>query len=175
MARTTQAVRKVFPADPESDGEPEEEEVITEGEEQEETTHDDPSDEVEDPDDGIYDAFRPDSFPSPFYFLDRNPYTLVELRMRLFSGNIRSKPNWWEKVHDASIVAKWREEMIEQDLAIVKKVWGGKERYNYDKQKRWPRGRISTAQLDYIFEQLKYEATQRDPETGIFVGVTPHV
>ena len=66
MARTTQAVRQVFPTEPESDGEPEEEEVITEGEEQEETTHDGPSDEVEDPDDGIYDAFRPDSFPSPF-------------------------------------------------------------------------------------------------------------
>ena len=173
MARTTQAVRKVFPADTESDGEPEEEEVITEGEEQEETTHDDPSDEVEDPDYGIYDAFRPDSFPSPFYFLDRNPYTLVELRMRLFSGNIRSKPNWWEKVHDASIVAKWREEMIEQDRILVERLWGGEERLvNWeDGAKKWPRERITLAQLDYIFQELKYEAARRDPGTGIFVSV----
>ncbi|RPD77151.1 hypothetical protein L226DRAFT_459782 [Lentinus tigrinus ALCF2SS1-7] len=91
--------------------------------------------------------------------------------MRLFSGKIRSKPNWWEKVNDPSIVAKWREEMVEQDRVLVQKLWGGKARYTLGKRaeaKKWPRGRISSAQLDYIFEQLKYEAAQRDPETGIF-------
>ncbi|RPD77171.1 hypothetical protein L226DRAFT_459562 [Lentinus tigrinus ALCF2SS1-7] len=91
--------------------------------------------------------------------------------MSFFSGKIRSKPNWWEKVNDPSIVAKWREEMVEQDRVIVHKLWGGKARYtleNHGQAKKWPRGRISNAQLDYIFEQLKYEAAQRDPETGIF-------
>ncbi|RDX46308.1 hypothetical protein OH76DRAFT_1356245 [Lentinus brumalis] len=91
--------------------------------------------------------------------------------MRLFSGKIRSKPDWWEKVHDSSLVAKWREEMLEQDRALVEKLWVGKERYKLGRGKRmkkWPRNPISKAQLDYIFEQLKYEAAQRDPETGIF-------
>ena len=47
-------------------------------------------------------------FPSPFTFKEREPTTLVELRMRLFSSKIRSKPDWWDKVNDAAIAQKWR-------------------------------------------------------------------
>ena len=112
-------------------------------------------------------------FPSPFTFKEREPTTLVELRMRLFSSKIRSKPDWWDKVNDAAIAQKWREEMIEQDRALVERLWGGEERLiNWeDGAKKWPRERITPAQLDYIFQELKYEAARRDPETGIFVSV----
>ena len=112
-------------------------------------------------------------FPSPFTFKEREPTTLVELRMRLFSSKIRYKPDWWDKVNDAAIAQKWREEMIEQDRILVERLWGGEERLiNWeDGAKKWPRERITPAQLDYIFQELKYEAARRDPETGIFVSV----
>lgn len=43
--------------------------------------------------------------------------------------------------------------------------------YDYGRgEKKWPRDTITDAQLDYIFDQLKYEASQRDPSTGIFVS-----
>ncbi|KAI0750432.1 hypothetical protein C8Q74DRAFT_1310045 [Fomes fomentarius] len=35
-----------------------------------------------------------EEIPSPFVFGQSEPITLVELRMRHFSGNIRYKPNW---------------------------------------------------------------------------------
>ena len=112
-------------------------------------------------------------FPSPFRFNAFEPITLVELRMRFYSGKIRSKPLWWEKVHDSEIVAKWHAEIVEQDRVAVERLWGGEERLvNWeDGAKKWPRERITPAQLDYIFQELKYEAARRDPETGIFVSV----
>ena len=108
-----------------------------------------------------------------FQHKEREPTTLVELRMRLFSSKIRSKPDWWDKVNDAAIAQKWREEMIEQDRILVERLWGGEERLvNWeDGAKKWPRERITPAQLDYIFQELKYEAARRDPGTGIFVSV----
>ena len=108
-------------------------------------------------------------FPTPFLFNARDPITLVELRMRKFSGMIRSKPNWWEKVYDAELVAKWRQEMVQQDRAAVEELWSGDERFEYGAEKKWPREAISDVQLDYIFDELKYEAGQRDKTTGIFV------
>ena len=111
------------------------------------------------------------TFPSPFDFRLREPITLVELRMNYFSGKIRSKPNWWEKVHDADIVAKWRSEIVEHDQVVVEKLWGGEERFEHAQgKKKWPRDPITTAQLDYIFDELKYAASQRDRETGIYVS-----
>lgn len=111
-------------------------------------------------------------FPSPFIFKGNNiPITLVELRMRRFSGMIRAKLGWWEKVHDTELVAKWRAEMVEQDRSAVNAFWGGEGRYDYGRgEKKWPRDTITDAQLEYIFDQLKYEASQRDPTTGIFVS-----
>ena len=113
----------------------------------------------------------PAQFPSPFTFESREPVTLVELRMRSFSGRIRSKPDWWEKVNNSAIVTKWREEIVEQDRTLVDKLWGGEERFVCeDGSKKWPRDPITQAQVDYIIDELKFEATQRDPETGIFVS-----
>ena len=58
-------------------------------------------------------------FTSSFETIIRNPRTLVEFRMRWFSRKICCKPNWWEKVNDEGIVAKWRNEMLEHDVAMV--------------------------------------------------------
>ena len=117
-------------------------------------------------------------FPSPFDFNAFAPVTLVELRMRILSGAIRAKPLWWEKVNDPEIVAKWRAEIVEQDRAAVERFWGGAERLqdtlHTDEDgwvpKQWPRDPINDAQLDYIFEELKWAASRRDEATGIFVG-----
>lgn len=119
------------------------------------------------------------SFPSPYDFHNNDPITLVEVRMRFFSGKIRTKPVWWKKVHDSEIVAKWRAEITERDKREVENDWGG-DKYWYVKYgksagkmkgrpKRWPREPITEAQLDYIIEELKYDATQRGDDTGIFV------
>ncbi|KAI0716776.1 hypothetical protein C8Q76DRAFT_839679 [Earliella scabrosa] len=94
--------------------------------------------------------------------------------MRQLSGRIRSKPTWWEKVFDDPVVAKWRTEIVEQDRALVEQLWGGEERFNvpdpdHDEgsQKQWPRDPITDAQLDYMFDELRHDAKQRDPETEI--------
>ncbi|KAI0708762.1 hypothetical protein C8T65DRAFT_740144 [Cerioporus squamosus] len=127
---------------------------ITDDEEETATVNDAEQTQPEERGDGNWEdeeEYCPNGFPSPFFFINRHPYTLVELRMRQFSGKIRLKPNWWQKVYDASIVAKWREEIIAQDRALVEKLWGGKERYKLGrgkKTKKWPRYPISKAQLD---------------------------
>ncbi|KAL1948432.1 hypothetical protein VTO73DRAFT_12507 [Trametes versicolor] len=115
-------------------------------------------------------------FPSPFVFNDRDPITLVELRMRRFSGIIRAKPNWWEKVHDAELVAKWRAEMVEQDRVSVDRLWNGVKRSDFEYgETQWPREPITNAQLDYIFAQLKHEVDQRDPAIDIYAAAVPKV
>ncbi|KAI0663680.1 hypothetical protein C8Q70DRAFT_1042365 [Cubamyces menziesii] len=96
--------------------------------------------------------------------------------MRTLSGVIRSKPNWWSKVRDASIVTKWRQEIVNQDRTIVDKLWGGDERFEHgDGEKKWPRDPITDAQLAYIFDQLEYEASRYDEATGIFSSAVPKV
>ena len=110
-------------------------------------------------------------FPSPFEFPGHLPVTLVELRMRQFSGKIRQKANWWEKVHDADIVSKWRREMTEQDHILVDQYWGGEERYNPgDGEKLWPRDEITPAQLDYVFDELRYDACQLQQGLAFYVS-----
>ena len=108
-------------------------------------------------------------FPSPFELEERPLLTLVELRMRRFSGKIRSKPNWWTKVYDQDIAAKWRAEMVEYDRSMVETHWGGEKRLKWERGKLWPRDCITDAQLDYIFQELKHEAKRYDEDTGIFV------
>ena len=49
--------------------------------------------------------------PSPFRVNRFQLVTLVELRMRFYSGKIRAKPRWWEKIHDPIIAVKWRDEV----------------------------------------------------------------
>ncbi|KAI0779945.1 hypothetical protein C8Q74DRAFT_1367753 [Fomes fomentarius] len=108
-------------------------------------------------------------FTSPFLIGKHEPITLVELRMWQFSGKIRSKPAWWEKINDPTIVAKWREEIVEHDRALVDKMWGGEDRFKPgDGEKKWPRDPITDAQINYIFAELEYAASQRDQDTGIF-------
>ncbi|TBU59755.1 hypothetical protein BD310DRAFT_924125 [Dichomitus squalens] len=108
------------------------------------------------------------AFTSPFAPNDRTPITLVELRMRSFSGKIRCKPDWWKKVYDEEIVTKWRQEIIEHDAIMVDKFWGGDEYYDSGEgEKQWPREKISDAQLNYVVDELRYEAGQYDEATGI--------
>ena len=91
--------------------------------------------------------------------------------MNLFSGKIRQKPGWWNKVRDADIVAKWREEMVEQDKLEVDRLWGGEERFEVGGgTKQWPRDYMTDAQLDYIFDELCYDAARHDEDTGIYVS-----
>ncbi|KAH9925048.1 uncharacterized protein BXZ73DRAFT_50116 [Epithele typhae] len=89
--------------------------------------------------------------------------------MSFFSQTVRSKPSWWEKIHNHDIVAKWREEMVEHDRETVEALWGG-ERHADPRGmvKMWPRDPLTDAQLKYIFEELEYEASQLDPTTGSF-------
>ncbi|CDO72662.1 hypothetical protein BN946_scf184985.g81 [Trametes cinnabarina] len=115
-------------------------------------------------------------FPSPFRFNSREPITLVELRMHWLLGMVRSKPQWWEKVNDPAIVAKWRREIVDEDAKPVEKLWGGEERFNYGRgEKQWPRDPITDAQLDYVLDELKYEASRRDSQTGIYATAIPKV
>ncbi|CDO76227.1 hypothetical protein BN946_scf184644.g1 [Trametes cinnabarina] len=96
--------------------------------------------------------------------------------MCTFSGMVRSKPEWWEKVVDPQLVDKWRQEMVAQDRVAVETFWVGDSRFEHrDREKQWPRDTITAAQLQSIFNQLKYEASQRDKETGIFATTIPHV
>lgn len=111
------------------------------------------------------------SFPSPFTFILNNPVPLVELRLRRFARTIRDKPRWWEKVHDFEIAARWKHEIIEHDRAMVERLWGGEKRFYAGKgEKQWPRETITDAQLQYLFDELRYLASQRDEETGTLVS-----
>ncbi len=117
-----------------------------------------------------------DEFPSPFDLCSGQlPTTLIELRIRWLSGTIREKPQWWDKVFDQAIVDKWRDEIVEQDAAMVDSFWGGDELNEERVEKQWPREEITKRQLNYLFAELQYLATQRIPETGIQVSVhRPH-
>ena len=111
-------------------------------------------------------------FKSPFGMNDLAPISLVELRMRWFSSKVRCKPEWWRKVHDDEIVAKWRREMVEHDAVMVDKFWGGEKYYDSGHgEKQWPREKLTDVQLDYIFDELRYEAGRYDEQTGIFVSM----
>ena len=113
------------------------------------------------------------TFPSPFVIHDREPITLVELRMRKLSEMIRQKPRWWMKLQDDSLVAKWREEMIEYDRIAREEAWGEEQEENYA-LRGWPRDPLTNAQLDYVFAELRYVASELDERTGIHVS-TSHI
>ena len=64
--------------------------------------------------------------------------------------------------------------MLEHDVIMVEQFWGGDEYWTSgdgENSKQWPQDKITDAQLDYIFAELRYEASQYDDETGIFAGV----
>ena len=86
-------------------------------------------------------------------------------------------------------LAKWRAEMVAYDGAKVQDVWRdpvelweeemgeqatgvrdlgkGNDKWT---TKRWPRDRLTDAQLDYIFAELKHAASLVKEETGIHVS-----
>ncbi|KAI8971296.1 hypothetical protein BD414DRAFT_525426 [Trametes punicea] len=116
------------------------------------------------------------AFPSPFTFILNNPVPLVELRLRRFAREIRDKSRWWEKVHEADIVARWTREIVEHDRAMVEQYWGGEKRYIEGcGEKQWPRDPITDAQLRYLFDELRYIASQRDEVYGIWNTTIPMV
>ncbi|KDQ59172.1 hypothetical protein JAAARDRAFT_33900 [Jaapia argillacea MUCL 33604] len=124
-------------------------------------------------------------FPSPFMPINNLDFlTLKEFRLRALTSQILEKPNWWQKVHDGTIVAKWRKEFIDQDSEMVKEMWrvrtqeeidaafdevGDDGRFNWPefRKKRWPRDPLKELELDYVFDNLRWLAEQRDANTGI--------
>ncbi|MEU9580010.1 DUF4246 domain-containing protein [Streptomyces chilikensis] len=91
------------------------------------------------------------AFPLPFsarlHF--RTPRTLRELQMTECSAHIRSKPEWFVKMHDADVVARWTREAVEQGL--------------------------TEAQTRYVLAELARYAALRDPRTGIEVSAVDGV
>ena len=111
-------------------------------------------------------------FPSPFEFHEFLPATSIELRMRQFSGKIRQRANWWEEINDSEVVSKWRREMIERDRVLVAQHCAEEERYHPGNgEKTWPRDEITSAQLNYIFDELKYDAHQLQQGLAFYVSV----
>ncbi|KAI0324722.1 hypothetical protein GY45DRAFT_1331220 [Cubamyces sp. BRFM 1775] len=115
-------------------------------------------------------------FPSPFTFILNYPVPLVELRLRRFSREIHAKPQWWEKVYDPDVAVRWRTEIIEFDREMIQRFWAGEERFNEGSgEKQWPRDPITEAQLVYLFDELRYVASQRDGRTGTVHTTIPMV
>lgn len=88
------------------------------------------------------------AFPLPFlvdYKVSVTPIrTLRELAMMQLSAAIRAKPEWYVKMHDAGIVAKWTQEAAEQGM--------------------------TEAQIRYVLAELAHYASLRDELTGIEVS-----
>ncbi|MFF5881843.1 DUF4246 domain-containing protein [Streptomyces sp. SID9913] len=90
------------------------------------------------------------AFPLPFASSSRTaslsapPRTLRELDMMACSAHIREKPEWFTKMNDADVVARWTREALAQGL--------------------------TEAQTRYVLDELRHYAALRDPRTGIEVS-----
>ncbi|MFE5947284.1 DUF4246 domain-containing protein [Streptomyces sp. NPDC056480] len=93
------------------------------------------------------------AFPLPFHTSRSLPFatprTLRELEMMRCSSHIRAKPEWFEKMNDADVVARWTREAIDQGL--------------------------TEAQVRYVLAELAHYAALRDPGTGIEVSAVDGV
>lgn len=93
------------------------------------------------------------AFPLPFRsarsMSTDTPRTLRELEMIECSAQIRAKPRWFEKMHDAGIVARWTREALAQGL--------------------------TEAQVRYVLAELAHYARLRDERTGIEVSAVDGV
>ncbi|MGW2106015.1 DUF4246 domain-containing protein [Streptomyces sp. NPDC001948] len=93
------------------------------------------------------------AFPLPFHsswaISFAEPRTLRELQMMECSAHIRAKSEWFVKMNDAGIVAKWTQEAISQGL--------------------------TEAQIRYVLAELAYYAGLRDERTGIEVSAADGV
>ncbi|MEU8461359.1 DUF4246 domain-containing protein [Streptomyces sp. NPDC029003] len=88
------------------------------------------------------------AFPLPFHASRSLPFatprTLRELQMMRCSSHIRAKPEWFDKMNDAEIVARWTREALAQGL--------------------------TEAQVRYVLAELAHYAALRDGRTGIEVS-----
>ncbi|MFJ5829095.1 DUF4246 domain-containing protein [Streptomyces sp. NPDC093089] len=93
------------------------------------------------------------AFPLPFHTSRSLPFatprTLRELQMMQCSAHIRAKPGWFDKMHDADIVARWTREAVDQGL--------------------------TEAQVRYVLSELAHYAALRDGRTGIEVSAVDGV
>uniref|UniRef100_UPI003C7A9389 DUF4246 domain-containing protein n=1 Tax=unclassified Streptomyces TaxID=2593676 RepID=UPI003C7A9389 len=93
------------------------------------------------------------AFPLPFHasrsIAFATPRTLRELQMMRCSSHIRAKPEWFGKMHDAGVVARWTREAAEQGL--------------------------TEAQVQYVLAELAHYAALRDGRTGIEVSAVDGV
>ncbi|MFI2632917.1 DUF4246 domain-containing protein [Streptomyces collinus] len=93
------------------------------------------------------------AFPLPFHASQSisftPPRTLRELQMMQCSAHIRAKPGWFDKMHDADIVARWTHEAIAQGL--------------------------TEAQVRYVLDELAHYAALRDGRTGVEVSAVDGV
>lgn len=93
------------------------------------------------------------AFPLPFHvsrsIACATPRTLRELQMLQCSSHIRAKPDWFDKMNDAGIVARWTNEAVAQGL--------------------------TEAQVRYVLDELVHYAALRDGRTGIEVSAVDGV
>ncbi|MFF3016908.1 DUF4246 domain-containing protein [Streptomyces sp. NPDC057939] len=93
------------------------------------------------------------AFPLPFQTSRSIPFatprTLRELQMMRCSSHIRAKPEWFDKMNDADIVARWTREALAQGL--------------------------TEAQVRYVLAELAHYAALRDAATGIEVSAVDGV
>ncbi|MFI1379707.1 DUF4246 domain-containing protein [Embleya sp. NPDC020886] len=93
------------------------------------------------------------AFPLPFLasrpISFATPRTLRELQMMQCSSHIRAKPGWFDKMHDADIVARWTREAVAQGL--------------------------TEAQVRYVLAELLHYAALRDERTGVEVSTVDGV
>ncbi len=93
------------------------------------------------------------AFPLPFHVTPSAafaaPRTLREIEMTQCSSLLRAKPAWFEKMHDAGIVARWTREATAQGL--------------------------TEAQVRYVLDELAHYAALRDGHTGIEVSAVDGV
>ncbi|MFI8191656.1 DUF4246 domain-containing protein [Streptomyces sp. NPDC085946] len=93
------------------------------------------------------------AFPLPFH-ASRSlsvavPRTVRELQMMQCSAHIRAKPEWFTKMKDPGIVARWTQEALAQGL--------------------------TEAQIRYVLAELAHYAALRDERTGIEVSAVDGV
>ncbi|KAG0238702.1 hypothetical protein BGW42_002568 [Actinomortierella wolfii] len=77
------------------------------------------------------------------------PILLPELAMMAASNAIREKPEWWRKIHDPAIAARWRKELIDESRARSNGNDGAV---------------LRDAQIDYIFRELEWHANHRQQQ-----------
>ncbi|KAF9014470.1 hypothetical protein BDZ89DRAFT_995158 [Hymenopellis radicata] len=106
-----------------------------------------------------------DSYPHPFLVAESDnfrtprewgdaPRSIVELQMCALSAAIRDKPDWQKKMKNLEILAKWREEALEQHP-------------DEEDLEAW---KLTVEMIDYVLQELEGYARIRDAENGIEIA-----